>query len=103
MLVAAGFAAVLIVESSQISDIGLIYGGYFLAVCVGVHIFIRIRLPYADPYLFPLCALLAAIGLVMIYRINDKLAFDQASVFVLGLAVFCLTILVFRDYRVLER
>ncbi len=52
---------------------------------------------------FPLCALLAAIGLVVIYRIDDQLAFDQASVFVLGLVVFCLTITFLRDYHVLER
>src|SRR6478736_4356032 len=103
MLVAAGFAAVLIVESSQISDIGLIYGGYFLAVCVGVHIFIRIRLPYADPYLFPLCALLAAIGLVMLFRINESLALKQASIFVAGGILLALTILLLRDYRVLQR
>ena len=103
MLVAAGFAAVLIVESSQISDIGLIYGGYFLAVCVGVHIFIRIRLPYADPYLFPLCALLAAIGLVMLFRINDSLALKQASIFVAGAALLAVTILLVRDYHALER
>jgi cell division protein FtsW (lipid II flippase) len=86
-----------------VSDVSLIYGGYFLAVCLLAHLFLRFRLPYADPYLFPLCALLAAVGLVVIYRIDDKLAFDQASVFVLGLAVFCLTITVLRDYHVLER
>ena len=39
----------------------------------------------------------------MIFRIRDDLAFDQASVFVLGLALFCLTILLLRDYHVLER
>jgi cell division protein FtsW (lipid II flippase) len=105
ILVTAGFAAVFIVKpgDNQVSDVSLTYGAYFLALCLAGHLFIRIRLPYADPYLFPLCALLAAVGLVVIYRINDSLAFDQASVFVLGLAVFCLTIIVLRDYRVLER
>ena len=103
VLIAAGFAAVLITRSNEISDVSLIYGGYFLALCFGAHLFLRFRLPYADPYLFPLCALLAAIGLVVIYRIDDQLAFDQASVFVLGLALFCLTIVVLRDYTVLQR
>ena len=103
LLVIAGFAAVLDHGSDEISNVSLIYGGYFLALCVAAHLFLRFRLPYADPYLFPLCALLAAVGLVEIYRIDDKLAFDQASVFVLGLIVFCLTITFLRDYHVLER
>jgi cell division protein FtsW (lipid II flippase) len=103
VLVTTGFAAVFIVHSKEVSDVSLIYGGYFLALCLAAHLFLRFRLPYADPYLFPLCALLAAIGLVVIYRIDDKLAFDQASVFVLGLVVFCLTITFLRDYHVLER
>ncbi|HEX3262932.1 MAG TPA: FtsW/RodA/SpoVE family cell cycle protein, partial [Solirubrobacterales bacterium] len=103
ILVTAGFTAVFIVESSQIGDISLIYGGYFLAVCVGVHLFIRVRLPYADPYLFPLCALLAAIGLVMLFRINDDLALKQASIFVGGAVLLALTILFVRDYHALQR
>jgi cell division protein FtsW (lipid II flippase) len=61
------------------------------------------RLPAADPYLFPLAALLTAFGLVMLYRINEDLARDQANWFVLGLVLFALTIHFLRDYQVLER
>jgi cell division protein FtsW (lipid II flippase) len=103
VLVTAGFTAVFIVERSQIGDLSLIYGGYFLAVCVGVHLFIRVRLPYADPYLFPLCALLAAVGLVMLFRINDSLALKQASIFVAGAVLLALTIVFVRDYHSLQR
>jgi cell division protein FtsW (lipid II flippase) len=106
VLVTAGFAAVFIVHNNRAEDLSglsLTYGGYFLGLCVAAHIFLRFRLPYADPYLFPLCALLAAVGLVVLYRIDDKLALNQASVFVLGLALFCLTILFLRDYHALER
>jgi cell division protein FtsW (lipid II flippase) len=103
ILVTAGFTAVFIVEKSQIGDLSLIYGGYFLALCVAAHLFLRATLPYADPYLFPLCALLAAIGLVVLFRIHDSLALKQASLFVVGLVLFALTILFLRDYRVLER
>ena len=103
ILVTGGFTAVFIVESSQIGDLSLIYGGYFLAICVGVHLFIRARLPYADPYLFPLCGLLAAIGLVMLFRIEDGLALKQASIFVAGAGLLVVTILFVRDYQVLER
>jgi cell division protein FtsW (lipid II flippase) len=103
LLVTAGFTAVFIAESNQIGDLSLIYAGYFLAVCVGIHVFIRIRLPCADPYLFPLCALLAAIGLVMLFRINDELALKQASIFVGGAVLLALTILFVRDYHALQR
>ena len=103
VLVTGGFTAVFIVESSRIGDLSLVYGGYFLAVCLAVHLFIRARLPYADPYLFPLCALLAAIGLVMLFRSNDSLALKQASIFVAGAALLAATIVLVRDYHALER
>jgi cell division protein FtsW (lipid II flippase) len=103
ILVTAGFTAVFIVEGNQVGDLSLIYGGYFLGMCVATHVFLRARLPDADPYLFPLIALLAAFGLVMIYRINEDLARDQANWFVLGLLLFAATIVLLRDYDVLER
>lgn len=103
LLLTAGFTAVFVVETEEVSDLSLIYGAYFLALCLGAHVFLRFRLPYADPYLFPLCALLAAIGLVVIYRIDDGLALNQATVFVLGLVLFIATITFLRDYHVLER
>jgi cell division protein FtsW (lipid II flippase) len=103
ILVTAGFTAVFIVESDQLGNLSLFYGAYFLALCVGAHILIRIRLPDADPYLFPLVALLAGFGLVEIYRINEDLARDQANWFVLGLVVFAATIIFLRDYQALER
>ncbi|HET8672454.1 MAG TPA: FtsW/RodA/SpoVE family cell cycle protein [Thermoleophilaceae bacterium] len=103
LLVTAGFTAVLITRSSQINKVTITYGLFFLGCCLFAHIFIRARLPNADPYLFPLGALLAAFGLVMIYRIDPKLARQQAEWFVVGLALFCATIVFLRDHRVLER
>jgi len=102
-LVTAGFTAVFIVQSSEIGDLSLIYGAYFLAVCVATHMLIRLRLPYADPYLFPLVALLAAFGLVILFRIDESLAVKQATLFVVGLGLFAATITFLRDYEVLER
>ena len=103
LLLTAGFTAVFIQEGTRLGNLSLLYGGYFLAICIATHIYLRMRLPYADPYLFPLMALLAAFGLVILYRINDELARDQASLFVLGLVLFVLTIEFLRDYEVLER
>ncbi len=108
LLLTAGFAAVFAQETNGAGNQGpgnlsLIYGAYFLAVCLATHIYLRIRLPNADPYLFPLVALLTAIGLVMVYRIDESLARDQANWFVFGLVLFALTIHFLRDYHVLER
>ena len=103
LLVSAGFAAVYIQRSNQLSTVSLVYGGVFLGLCVAAHIFIRITLPYADPFIFPLVAVLACFGLVMVYRINGTMmARQQAQWFVLGLVLFAGTVLWFRDYRRLE-
>jgi cell division protein FtsW (lipid II flippase) len=103
MLLTAGFAAVFAQENAKLGNLSLVYGAYFLAICLATHVFLRIRLPNADPYLFPLMATLTAFGLVMIYRIDETLARDQANWFVLGLVLFAVTIYFLRDYEVLER
>ncbi len=109
LLVTAGFAGVFIQRSSTLSTVSfsygasLTYGAIFLGLCVAAHVFIRITLPNADPYLFPLAALIASFGLVEIYRIDTTLARQQAQWFVLGLVLFGATILFARDYRKLER
>jgi cell division protein FtsW (lipid II flippase) len=103
LLVTAGFAAVFIQRSEELSNVSLTYGALFLGLCLAAHVFLRFTLPHADPYLFPLVALLASFGIVMVYRIDEDLARAQAVWFVAGLALFCLTIVLLRDYRVLER
>jgi cell division protein FtsW (lipid II flippase) len=103
LLVTAGFAGVFIQRSNALTNISLTYGAIFLGLCLGGHIVIRMTLPNADPYMFPLVALLASFGIVMIYRIDATLARQQAQWFVLGLLLFAATIIGFRDYRKLER
>jgi cell division protein FtsW (lipid II flippase) len=104
LLVTAGFAAIFIERSKVLSDASLTYGGMFLALCVLTHLVIRFTLPDADPYLFPLVALLACFGLVVIYRLDADKALSQAGWFVAGLALFSATIIALRrDFRVLEQ
>jgi cell division protein FtsW (lipid II flippase) len=110
LMVCAGFLAILLVDplrtagqAQSVEVISLTYGAFFLGLCLLAHIFIRARLPDADPYMFPLVALLAAFGLVMIYRIEEELAREQATWFLVGLLFFCATILLLRDIRLLER
>ncbi len=103
LLLTAGFAAVFSQDHAKLGNLSVTYGAYFLAICLATHIYLRIRLPNADPYLFPLMAVLTAFGLVMLYRIDESLARDQANWFVFGLILFALTIQFLRDYDVLER
>src|ERR671914_2909930 len=110
LMVCAGFLAILLVDplrtegqAQSVEMISLTYGAFFLGLCLVAHIFIRARLPDADPYMFPLAALLAAVGLVLIYRIDEELAREQAQWFVVGLVFFCGTIVLIRDHHVLER
>jgi cell division protein FtsW (lipid II flippase) len=103
LLITAGFTGVFIQRSNVLSNVSLTYGAIFLGLCLAGHIFIRLTLPYADPYMFPLVALLASFGIVMVYRIDSTLARQQAQWFVLGLVLFAVTIVAFRDYRKLEQ
>jgi cell division protein FtsW (lipid II flippase) len=103
LLVTAGFAGVFVQRSNALSNVSLTYGAIFLGLCIAGHVFIRATLPHADPYLFPLAAVLASFGIVMIYRIDPTKARLQAQWFVLGLILFAATIVIFRDYRKLER
>jgi cell division protein FtsW (lipid II flippase) len=117
LLVTAGFTAIFIQQQdtsrtsatsltlNHASSVSLTYGALFLALCVAAHLVIRFSLPDADPYLFPLGAVLASVGIVMVYRIDPVLARQQAQWMVLGLALFAATILVLRrqGVGVLER
>jgi cell division protein FtsW (lipid II flippase) len=103
LLVAAGFAAIFIQQSQKLSNVSLTYGAVFLGVCVATHLVVRFRLPYADPYLLPLAAVLACFGLVVIYRLDETKAIRQAGWFGFGLVLFTLTIVLLKDFRVLER
>ncbi len=106
LLLTAGFAGVFIQHSSalsKLSNVSLTYGAIFLGLCLAGHVVIRITLPHADPYIFPIAAALASVGLVEVYRIDPTAARRQAVWFVIGLVLFAATIIFARDYRKLER
>jgi cell division protein FtsW (lipid II flippase) len=106
LLLSAGFAGVFIQHSkalSKLSNVSLTYGAIFLGLCVAGHVVIRLTLPHADPYIFPLAAAMASVGIVEVYRIDPAAARRQAEWFVIGLILFAATIVALRDYRKLER
>lgn len=63
---------------------------------------IRIAAPHADPVLFPTAALLAGLGLAMLYRLRPDQANQQAEWLFIGLAVFVAMLLTIRDDRRLD-
>jgi len=108
LLVTAGFTAIFIQSESNspgastnltlnhASGVSLTYGAIFLALCLFAHMVVRYALPYADPYLVPLAAVLASVGIVMVYRIDPVLARQQAQWMILGVVLFAATILALR-------
>ncbi len=117
LLVIAGFTAIFIqaediapraetnLTLNHASTVSLTYGALFLGLCLAAHLVIRFALPHADPYLFPLAAVLASVGIVMVYRIDPVLARQQAQWMVVGLVLFAATIIALRGrgVSVLER
>ncbi|HZR94840.1 MAG TPA: FtsW/RodA/SpoVE family cell cycle protein [Gaiellaceae bacterium] len=103
VLTGVGFASVYIADSSRISGASLTYAGFFFALYVAAHVVARLTVPYADPYVLPIAALLTAIGLTEIYRLGQNDAVKQATWIVVGVVVFALALIALRrDYRTLE-
>src|SRR6202166_1794354 len=108
LLVTAGFTAIFIQAENNsprastnftlnhASQVSFTYGAVFLALCLAAHLVIRYALPHADPYLFPLAAVLASVGIVMVYRIDPVLARQQAQWMVVGLILFAACIVSLR-------
>ena len=84
LLTAIGFASVYIARSSLVDAGSLTYAGIFVALYLLAHLVARFTVPFADPVLLPLSALLAAIGVTMIYRLNPDDALRQGLWIVIG-------------------
>jgi cell division protein FtsW (lipid II flippase) len=102
LLTGVGFLSVYTARQQEISSTSLVYAGFFLALYLVAHLGLRAGLPDADPWMLPLAALLTAIGLTEIYRLDPLLARDQSVWIVIGLIGFLGMILVVGDHRRLE-
>ncbi len=87
----------------EIKHVSLIYGSIFVAVFLALHVLLRFTLPQADAFLLPITALLAALGLTEIFRINPALALTQGTWLIVGAVLFTLTVLFVRDPLKLDR
>jgi cell division protein FtsW (lipid II flippase) len=103
ILVGIGFASVYVAQQAVISAKSLTYGAFFLVLFVAAHLVGRLVVPWSDPYLLPMSGLLAALGVVEIYRLDEADAGRQALWIVVGVTAFAGVLLALRrDYRALE-
>jgi cell division protein FtsW (lipid II flippase) len=103
VLTGIGFGSVYIARQAVVSTESLSYAVFFIALYLVAHVVARLTVPAADPYLLPMAALLTAIGLTEIYRLEPDDAFRQGLWVVLGVTLFSATLLFLRrDYRRLE-
>jgi len=109
-LLLAGLVASTAFASAWISGLATIdYGWLPWAALLGgiflvAHVVARWTVPDADPTLLPLVALISAIGLVFVYRIEPGDGRRQLVWIAVGVAAFALVLFWLRyDYRVLER
>jgi cell division protein FtsW (lipid II flippase) len=86
----------------EINRISIIYGLVFVAIFLLLHVVERIFLRQADPFLLPITALLAAVGLTEIFRIKPSLALIQGQWLLVGAGLFVLTVLIVRDHMKLD-
>ncbi len=103
LITVTGFASVYIARQNELSPGSLSYAGFFFALYLAAHLVARFTVPDADPYLLPMAALLTALGLTEIYRLNPTDALRQGLWVVIGVAAFAITLITLRhDYRRLE-
>jgi cell division protein FtsW (lipid II flippase) len=103
MLTGVGFASVYIARQAQVDSASLSYAAFFFALYLAAHFVARLTVPRADPYLLPIAALLTAIGVTEIYRLEPDDAFRQGLWIVIGVGLFSAVLVAFRrDYRRLE-
>ncbi len=90
----------------------LAYGGVLAALAAAAHIVVRRLAPGADPLLLPIAFLLNGIGLAMVRRIDFALSARNGALAlaplqtiwtIIGVALFCATVLFLRDHTILDR
>jgi cell division protein FtsW (lipid II flippase) len=76
-----------------------VYTALFVAGYTTCYFVIRRAAPLADPAIFPSAALLAAIGFVLIYRLDPSRSTQQMVWMIVGLSAFIGTVIGVRDHR----
>ncbi len=104
LVASTAFASAWVAETTEL-DLGWIPWAVLLAgIFLVAHVVARLTVPDADPTLLPITALLCAIGLTFLYRLDPEFGRKQLVWVAVGVAVFALVLFWLRfDYRILER
>jgi cell division protein FtsW (lipid II flippase) len=104
VVASTAFASVWIAGDGAVSAAWVVWALLLAALYLVAHLVVRRTAPLADPTLLPLAALLTAIGLTMIYRLDPDAARKQLVWVALGVGVLAAVMWWLRwDYRTLER
>jgi cell division protein FtsW (lipid II flippase) len=96
-------ATVTISRDAEVAPSAITYGALFMGLYLAAHVVVRRTVPYADPALLPLTAVLTGFGVTLNYRLDADDGGRQAVWVVVGAAVLAATLTALRhDYRVLE-
>jgi cell division protein FtsW (lipid II flippase) len=103
LIAGIALATVSIARETEFSPSAPTYGALFVGVYLAAHFVLRRVVPYADPALLPLTALLTSFGIVLNYRLDPDDGGRQAVWVLIGVGVLVATLIGLRhDYRVLE-
>ncbi len=102
MIVGASYALASLGQDAVIPPDVLAFLGVVLGLLLVAHVVTRRLAPDADPTLLPLAGLLNGLGFVLIARMDERLAWQQAAWTGFGIALFCLTLMVVRRARDLD-
>ncbi|MHB8895466.1 MAG: FtsW/RodA/SpoVE family cell cycle protein [Candidatus Geothermincolia bacterium] len=99
----AGFISVELARDGKIVPTSLVYPAAAAAIFFVLNILMRVFVPRADGLLLPLVAALTFVGLVMIGRLDPKLALEQLIWIAVAAVCFILVILFLRNYESLAQ
>jgi len=103
IIIAFGTSALVDVAGSPgVSAEAIRFTVVLAVLAVGAHIAVRKLAPSADPTLLGIAILLSGFGFGVIRRIDPRLADAQLAWIAVGVGAFALTLLLVRDYRILE-
>ncbi|MDI6821989.1 MAG: FtsW/RodA/SpoVE family cell cycle protein [Actinomycetota bacterium] len=101
LLVLAGFASLLLSCGAAPRE-AFTFAGALAFIFIAIHLSARKLVPFADPILIPIMALLTFTGVTMIYRLKPGLAGFQSLWVLLSAFVLINLLILLKDYKMLK-